>query len=202
MNRMKKALAVLLTAVLMFSSMTVSAATSSPAKKSVADATAVAAKATYDGSVKAAKMTVTLDGKTLVEGVDFIIANNTKVNAGVYLLKIRGIGQYTGTQNVRYTIQKANQKISGSGITTSYKASKLAKKSVTTTLKSKGKSTGKVTYKITTCPKAMKGKISVSSTGKITLKKGIKKGTYRVTVTCKGDANYKEAKRVITIKVK
>lgn len=202
MNRMKKAMAVLLAAVLMLSSMTVSAATSSPAKKSVADATATAASTTYTGDVKPAKMTVVLDGKTLVEGVDFIIANNTKVKAGVYLLKIRGIGQYTGTQNVRYTIRKATQTISGAGITKSYKASKLAKKSVTATLKSTGKSTGKVTYKITTCPKAMKGKISVSSTGKITLKKGIKKGTYRVTVTCKGDANYKDAKRVITIKVK
>lgn len=199
---MKKAMAVLLAAVLMLSSMTVSAATSSPAKKSVADATATAASTTYTGDVRPAKMTVVLDGKTLVEGVDFIIANNTKTKAGVYLLKIRGIGQYTGTQNVRYTIKKATQKISKSGVDTTYKASKLKKKSTSFTIQSKGKSTGKRTYAITTCPKAMKGKISVSSTGKVTLKKGIKKGTYRVTITCNGDSNYKTAKRVLTIKVK
>lgn len=200
MNRMKKIMAVLLAAVLVLSSMTVSAATSSPSKKSIAKANASAKTVTYNGKVQQAKMTVTIDGKTLVEGKDFKIMNNTKVNAGTYKLKIKGIGKYTGTQNVRYTIKKASQKVSPAGVDTTFKSSSLKKKAKTFTIQSTG--VGKKTYTITSCPKEMKGKISVNSKGKVTLKKGIKKGSYVITLKCSGDSNTNSATKKIYIKVK
>ena len=38
--------------------------------------------------------------------------------------------------------------------------------------------------------------------GKVVVAKGTKKGTYKVTVKVKGAENYKDAKKVITVKVK
>ena len=74
---------------------------------------------------------------------------------------------------------------------------KLARKSVITLKKAKGK----VTYK------KVKGtkKIAVAKkTGKVTVKKGIKKGTYKVKVrvTAAGNKNYKKRTRLVTFKVK
>ena len=72
------------------------------------------------------------------------------------------------------------------------------------------KGQGKLTYQIT---KAVKGKKSVrkkfaisEKTGKIIVKKGLKKGTYKVKikVTAAGNDNYKSARQtaIVTIKVK
>ena len=44
--------------------------------------------------------------------------------------------------------------------------------------------------------------ISVNSKGKVTLKKGAKKGTYKVTVKYYGNRNYKAGTKTISIKVK
>ena len=71
------------------------------------------------------------------------------------------------------------------------------------------KAQGKVTYSITKAvkdKKSFKRKFSINKkTGKITVKKGIAKGAYKVTVkaAAKGNANYKPGSKaaVITIKV-
>ena len=44
----------------------------------------------------------------------------------------------------------------------------------------------------------------VSKSGKITIKKGLKKGTYKlkVNVTAAGNANYKPLTKTVTVKVK
>ena len=66
-------------------------------------------------------------------------------------------------------------------------------------LKAKTSGNGKLTYKVT------KGKskyITVSKTGKVTLKKGCKKGTYKITITASATEKYKAATKVISIKVK
>jgi len=58
---------------------------------------------------------------------------------------------------------------------------------------------GKVTYKKSKGNK----KITVSSAGKITVKKGLKKGTYKVKikVTAAGNATYKAATKTVTVKI-
>ena len=61
---------------------------------------------------------------------------------------------------------------------------------------------GKVSYKVSKYPKGGKKYIKVSSKGKVTLKKGAKKGTYKITVTAAGTEYFAEAKKTITIKVK
>ena len=59
---------------------------------------------------------------------------------------------------------------------------------------------GNVIYKKTSGNK----KISVSSAGKITLKKGLKKGTYKlkVMVTATGNSNYLAASKIVKVKIK
>lgn len=62
------------------------------------------------------------------------------------------------------------------------------------------KAQGKVTYK----KSSGNLKITVSSTGKITIKKGLKKGTYKikVKVTAAGNASYKAATKTVTVTIK
>ncbi|MDR2715024.1 MAG: hypothetical protein LBB42_05890, partial [Coriobacteriales bacterium] len=51
-----------------------------------------------------------------------------------------------------------------------------------------------------TAPKSIAKKISISKTGKLTIKKGIKPGTYKVTITAKNSQG--KAAKAVTIKVK
>lgn len=44
--------------------------------------------------------------------------------------------------------------------------------------------------------------ITVTSTGKVYLKRGIKKGTYKVTVTARSTSDYYGKSKTITIRVK
>ena len=67
------------------------------------------------------------------------------------------------------------------------------------------KAKGKVTYKVAKyVTKAAKGEVKVASNGKVTVKKGTKKGVYKlkVKVTAAGDANYKAKSKTVTLKVR
>lgn len=62
---------------------------------------------------------------------------------------------------------------------------------------------GTVTYKVTKYPKNAKKYIEVNRKGKVTLKKGAKKGTYAIKITAQAVGNeYKKATKTVTIKVK
>lgn len=89
--------------------------------------------------------------------------------------------------------------------TVTFKKSKLEKKSQSFNIGAvvnNGGAHGKVSYKVSKYPKGGKKYIKVSSKGKVTLKKGAKKGTYKITVTAAGTEYFAEAKKTITIKVK
>jgi hypothetical protein len=90
-------------------------------------------------------------------------------------------------------------------ITVSKKASKtiiyntktLKKKKATFSISAKAR--GSISYKVTIGNSKY---ISVSKSGRVTLKKGCKKGTYKITVTAKATSEYKKATKIVTIKVK
>ena len=90
-----------------------------------------------------------------------------------------------------------DQKIFAKVTKKTYKAKNLKKKAASFKIGAMAM-TG-LTYKVT---KKASNKISVSKTGKVTLKKGAKKGTYKITVTAAAKGHYKAATKVITIKVK
>lgn len=101
------------------------------------------------------------------------------------------------------SIDTTEEKISVQNITykkcKQYKAKSLKKKKVVISLKAKTTGDGKLTYKVT---KGSKKYITVSKSGKVTLKKGCKKGTYKITITASKTKKYKKATKVVTIKVK
>ena len=83
-----------------------------------------------------------------------------------------------------------------------YKAKNLKRKKVTFSLKAKVYGKAKLTYKVTKYPKNAKKYISVSKSGKVTLKKKAKKGTYKIRITAAKTSKYQKATKDVTIKVK
>ena len=65
------------------------------------------------------------------------------------------------------------------------------------------KANGKVTYKLVATKKTKNFKVGKES-GAITVPKGTKKGTYKVTieVTAADDANHKRASKTVTVTIK
>lgn len=84
-----------------------------------------------------------------------------------------------------------------------YKDIKKKKKTLKLGVKvNKGKAHGVVTYKVTKYPKGAKKCVTVNKKGVVTIKKGAKKGTYKIKVTANSNAKMKKATKTVTIKIK
>lgn len=133
--------------------------------------------------------------------------NNKEV--GTAKIVIKGTGEYTGTITKTFRITKATNPVAVKIATKSVNLSKLKKKAQTVngaiTVK---KAQGKVSYKLTSTPKAIKNLVKINSKGVITIGKWIKakKGTYniKVKITVSGNKNYnsKVLTKTVTIKIK
>ena len=208
MGKLKKGLLALLTLlVLVVGISTVSfAAASSPTKSNISTTKISVKKVKYNGKKQAPKVTVkTASGAALVAGKDYVVDSKKYKHSGTYKVTIKGIGRYEGTTQASFTIKgtatKKQNKITAKAKTTSFKASSLKKKKATTKIKVTKASSGnkgKVTYKVTSAPQNAAKYISVNSKGKVTLKKGAKKGTYKVKVSVAGYKKY--APRTKTVK--
>lgn len=77
--------------------------------KAITDAVVVlGAYPTYDGTQKTQTITsVTVDGTVLTAGSDYTVTGNTGTEAKEYTLTITGTGNYSGTKEVTWYIQKA-----------------------------------------------------------------------------------------------
>ena len=107
MLNMKKAMAVAMTVALIVPS-TAFAATSSPVKTSISGQK-YTISSQYTGKDKVLKITV--NGKELVEGEDFVIDGQQPTALGSYTLKIKGVGLYDGESTIAYTITKADKPV-------------------------------------------------------------------------------------------
>ena len=121
----------------------------------------------------------------------------------------KGVKTYTCTlcgETKTETIPKCDKyanPIKASGKMATVKYSSLKKKNQTVAQKnafSVTKAQGKVTYS----KSSGNSKITVSSAGKITVKKGLKKGTYKIKVKVKaaGNSTYKSASKTVTVTIK
>ena len=135
-------------------------------------------------------------GINLKKDVDYKVTGENNVNAGTGKTIVTGIGNYKGTKTFGVLIGKAPNSISGGKYTATYH--KKLKKNKTFLINAKS-TFGTVKYKRLSGNK----KITVSSTGKVTMKKGLKPGTYKVKVkmTAPGTSNYNSATRTETIKI-
>ena len=60
---------------------------------------------TYNGTTKSVIATVACNGKTLVEGRDYLVTDGFEITGvGTYTLTITGTGTYTGTASAAYTV--------------------------------------------------------------------------------------------------
>ena len=200
MFNLKKAMAVAMTVALMVPS-TAFAATTSPAKNALSGNYTISSQ--YTGQDEVLKITV--NGKELVEGTDFVIVGEQPTALGSHTLQIKGTGLYEGDATIAYTITKANKPVFKLNrkvekkLAKGFKAKSLKKKSKKVKLKLK--SDGKIVAYTVKGKKAKKW-VKVSKKGVVTLMKGIKKGTYKIRVQIKGTDNFKKGFRTIKIVVK
>ena len=141
----------------------------------------------YDGTAKKPAVTVICGGTALEEGTDYSVSysNNTKV--GTATVTVTGMGDYTGTQTVNFTIEKASQTLTVSSSSVS-----LAVGGTSTLTASGAKTT--LSYSSSDTSVA-----TVSSAGKITAKKV---GTAVITVAAAASANYNKATKTVKVTVK
>lgn len=197
MKTVKRIVAVLLAVMLMAPAAVNAASTPSVRITNINKAKVATATAKYTGKAQAPEI-IKIDGKSLKLGIDFVVTEYKK-NVGSHTLTIKGIGKYQGTTTLVFKITKANQKVTvATKNKISYKASALKKAKKTVKLGTKANT--KVTYTVT--GKNAKKYISVNKKGKVTIKKGIKKGTYKIVIKAKGTKNYNKAKKVVKIVIK
>ena len=172
-------------------------------------------------AVPKAKAGLVYTGKKLTgvpAGKSFLVKGNTATNAGNYTATLTADGNHIfksgkSTVKVGWKVAKAPQKISAKNASAIAKAkksggSRALAKSVTVNLKKKAEVSAKTTVKYAKANKVGGKKITVNKkTGKVTLKKGLKAGTYKVKVklTAPAGKNYKAAKAktvTLTVKVK
>lgn len=60
----------------------------------------------YDGTEKTPKVTVTLDGTTLTENLNYEVTYRNNIDAGVAMVLITGTGAYTGSVETGFTIDR------------------------------------------------------------------------------------------------
>lgn len=163
---------------------------------------------TYNGSVQ--KPTIkTVGGKKLVSGTDYtaVWSNSKSKTAGKYTVKVTGKGNYTGTSAAAaYTINKAANTMTVAAKTANVSAAKLKSGNVTVK-RSKVLSVSKAQGTVTYSKVSGNSKITINkTTGNVTVKKGLAKGTYKVkvSITAAGNTNYKNktVKKTFTIAVK
>ena len=161
----------------------------------------------YNGKVQKPEI-VTINGYKLEEGLDYTLewSNDSSKNAGKYYLTIHGTGLCTGSVKVEYKITKSANTLKIKAKTASVSYSKLKKKTqilaVTKVISFTKKTGDKKTYTKVSGNK----KITINKTnGKVTVKKGLRKGTYKVKVKVKaaGNTNFKaSASKTVTFIIK
>ena len=66
---------------------------------------------TYTGTAQTQNLTVKLGDKTLTNGTDYVLSYSNNINAGTATVTITGKGNYSGTVNKIFTINKTTPKL-------------------------------------------------------------------------------------------
>ena len=195
----------MLSVMVLFGTMTVpasAAAKTSPKKQTLAAASLKKTSFTYNRKRQVGELNRVKgsNGKYLKKGVDYkVVYPKKSTNAGTYTVIIKGLGKYAGqTLKKTYTIKKAPAKKNIVTVWTksvSVKKAQVAKKNYNTNIKFARMAGG--SKWVSSNPKVVK----VNNAGKITVVKGAKKGTYKVTLVVTA-RNYKQVKKVVKVVVK
>lgn len=171
---------------------------------SIKDAKITAPAVTYNKKTQTPNITVVLNGETLKKDTDYTVAYSNNKNAGTATAVITGKGKYAESQTVKFTINKAKNTFNSKGKTVKVKYSDL-KNSKITVKQQKILSISKPQGKISYSKKSGNKNIGINKkSGKLVIKKGLAKGTYKIKIKVKaaGNKNYKAKTKTITVKVK
>ena len=175
---------------------------------SLTKATVTVANKTYTGKALRPKPTVKTGSIVLEEGSDYTVSYIDNKAVGTALVKVTGKGNFTDTAYGTFKIGKASQTIVAKNASKKLKASSKTKKLAkdrTINLKKLAKVSAKSTVTFKKANAVGGKKITVdAATGKVTLKKGLGKKTYKVKVklTAAASESYKAAKaKTITLKL-
>ena len=165
----------------------------------------------YEYTGKAIEPAVRVSG---LSPEDYTVSYSDNIEIGTASVIIKATGdQYRGTITRTFEITKKANPLSAKGKTAKVKFRKLKKKtrklSVSKIITLTEKGHGKISYKLVSAKKGKKSfkkyfKIS-ASTGKLTVKKKLKKGTYKVKVRVQasGDKMFRASPvKTVTIKIK
>lgn len=191
MKSLKRIILIMFSVVMLLCMSTSVFAAASPAKKNF-NASLAKKAVTYNGKVQKPKVVVTdSKGKKISAKYYTVSAKEEYKNAGTYTVTIKGKGKYAGTvKKLTYKIKQSTQTVKVTS-KVSVKASKKKTQAVKFTVQKK---TGKVTYQTN-------NKKIIVKNGKIYVKKGLKKGNYKVKVTV-ASKNYKTVSKYIRVTVK
>lgn len=169
---------------------------------------------TYNGKEQIGVLTS--EGSSYVNYYGYDVIDYKATNAGVYTATAVLWGDFgpqtfvwsdgtTADKKIKFVIKKAPNSLKVKGKTASVKYSKIKKAAqtltVTKVIKFENKGYGSLSYS----KKSGNKKITINKkTGKVTLKKGLKKGTYKVklNITANGNSNYNKLTKTITVKIK
>ena len=160
--------------------------------------------ATYTGkAIMPAVKEVSIGSKKLTEGTDYKVSYKNNVNAGTASAVITGAGEFCGTITKTFKIAPASSNaLTGakSKISKSFPVKKL-KKAKSFKLPKVSATFGTVKWSVA---KKDKKKVLKLKKGKVTVKKGAKKGTYTIKLKASvgATANYAGVSKTITVKVK
>ncbi|MCR4691450.1 MAG: hypothetical protein K5739_08905 [Lachnospiraceae bacterium] len=181
------------------------------AKKVIQPTVVVGGNFSYTG--KEIKPAITVkDGNKTVSKSEYTVSYSNNVNAGTgkITVKDKSGGNYKfNNVDTSFTIAKAagnmTVKVKKQVKAKKSKLKKKAKKVKAGKLFSVKNARGKVTYKLKSVSKKKKKKyFKISKKGNLTLKKGLKKGKYKVkiSVTDTGNANTLPTSSIVTVKVR
>lgn len=160
---------------------------------SVAGAAVKVEKAVYNGKARKPEVTVVLDGRTLVETIDFTVKYSNNIKVGQGTATITGIDGYTGSKVVKFNIVPS--KVKNAKVT-----NKKGRKAVVKFTKAAGVKGYQVTYSANKNFKSAKNKNVTKNS--ITLS-GLKKNTvYYVKVRAYTNINGKKVYGAYSTKVK
>ncbi len=177
-------------------------------KSNIKNATISLSKKSYTYTGKAIKpeVTVKLGNITLTQGTDYTVSYSNNKKVGTATVTVKAKNTCSGTVKKTFVIKKATNTLKVKAKKVNVKYSKIKEKSLSLNISkvlSVSKNKGKVTYsKI-----SGNSKITINKkTGRITIKKGLTKGLYKVKikVTATGNSKYKSktVTKIGKIKVK
>ena len=153
----------------------------------------------YTGKAVTPTIRVKYKDKILLKNIDYTLSFRKNKNAGTASIVITGKGDYTGTKTINFRILKAANTMIVKAAAKTVKITKLNEVNQTVSAIISTKPIGKLTYIKFSGPKFL----TVALNGRITVKKGTKRGIYtiKVKVAATGNSNYKPATKTATVKI-